>query len=69
MPNLTQLYNTEGMWGSWELLKKFTLIGYVVQFFLTVYGFLSLVSALLRVSTTIFYLSNRRKFDDKHGDD
>lgn len=64
MPNLTQIYNTEGMWGSWELLKKFTLIGYVVQFFLTVYGFLSLVSALLRVSTTIFYLSNRRKFDE-----
>ena len=62
--DLLDIFNSEGMRGAYEIVKKMSIVGVIVQWFLSVMGLMTIASTVLRTSATIFYLSNRSLFDD-----
>lgn len=63
MPSLTDIFNTEAMRGSWDVIMKLSIVGTIVSTILSVLGLFSMISVVLRNASTIAYLSNRQFWD------
>lgn len=60
---LTDLFDTVAFSGSWKVIEKLNWVGMLIQGIISVFCFIGLALLVIRIITTLLYLSNRNLFD------
>lgn len=60
---LTDLFTSEGFTGSFKVIAKFNVVGYIVNFIISAFCYIGLALLIVQLITTFLYLSNRPLFD------
>ena len=64
--NLTEIFTTKAFQGSWEVINKFQVIGWLLNMIISVCCFIGLVLTVVSVVTSFLYLSNKNLWNQVH---
>lgn len=60
---LTDLFTSEGFTGSFKVISKFNVVGYITNFIISAFCYIGLALLVIQLITTFLYLSNRPFFN------
>lgn len=60
---LTALFTSEGFTGSFKVIAKFNIVGYITNFIISAFCYIGLAVLVVQLVTTFLYLSNRPLFN------
>lgn len=63
---LTQLFTTKAFQGSWEVINKFQIIGWLLNMIISVCCFIGLVLTVISIVLSLLYLSNKNLWNNVH---
>ena len=64
--HLTDIFHTNAFRGSFEVIQGFNVIGYIMNFIISLFSFLGLALQVIQIMATMLYLSMRTMFDKIH---